>query len=143
VNRQSIFFCKSNWNFFIQEIRRYFQPDLVEILSYCRMPTHYHLLVGLRTDDFATQVMQPFGTSYTKAINRQQDRVGPIFQGRFQAIRVDTNAYLLQLSKYIHLNPVSTKLAVQPTDWIYSSYQDYIGLRHGNIPKTEMLILAT
>jgi REP element-mobilizing transposase RayT len=140
VNRQPIFFCEPNWAFFIRLIQKYFQPDLVEILAYCLMPTHYHLLVCLHTDGFPQKVMQPFGISYTKAINEQQNRVGPLFQGHFQAAWVDSSAYLLQLSRYIHLNPVRTNLVEHASDWIYSSYRDYIGLRKGTIPHKEMVM---
>jgi len=140
VNRQPIFFCEPNWIFFIRQIQKYFQPDLVEILAYCLMPTHYHLLVCLHTDNFAEKVMQPLGVSYTKAINKQQNRVGPLFQGRFQTAWVDSSAYLMQLSRYIHLNPVHANLVQNPSDWIYSSYRDYIGLRKGTIPHKEMVM---
>jgi putative transposase len=78
VNRQRIFFCNDNWGYFVKRIRHYFRPDLVDIVAYCLMPTHYHLLVYLKTDDLSKQVMQPFSLSYTKAINRQQERVGPL-----------------------------------------------------------------
>jgi hypothetical protein len=84
--------------------------------------------------------MQPFGVSYTKAINEQQNRVGPLFQGRFQTAWVDSNDYLLQLSRYIHLNPVHANLVQYPSDWIYSSYRDYVGLRKGTIPHKEMVM---
>jgi putative transposase len=79
VNRQPIFFCAENWVYFIKRLRHYFQPELVDILAYCLMPTHYHLMIHLKTDDLSARVMQPLGVSYTKAINRQQGRVGPLF----------------------------------------------------------------
>jgi hypothetical protein len=60
------------------------------------------LMVYLKTDDLSTQIMQPFGVSYTKAINKQQGRVGPLFQGPFRAVWVDKDEYLLHLSRYIH-----------------------------------------
>ena len=66
VNRQPIFFCAENWGYFIRRLRHYLQPELVEILAYCLMPTHYHLMVYLKTDDLSARVMQPFGVSYSK-----------------------------------------------------------------------------
>jgi putative transposase len=140
VNRQPIFFCEPNRVFFIRQVQKYFLPGLVEILAYCLMPTHYHFLVRLHTDDFAKKVMQPFGVSYTKAINEQQNRVGPLFQGPFQTAWVDSSAYLVQLSRYIHLNPVQANLVQKPADWMYSSYRDYIGLRKGTLPHKEMVM---
>jgi len=140
VNRQPIFFCDENWGFFLRRIRRYFPPELVDILAYCLMPTHYHLLVFLKTDDFGARVMQPFGVSYTKAINKQQGRVGPLFQGPFRAKLVDRDEYLLHLSRYIHLNPVADGLVAQPEAWTFSSYRDYVGLRNGTLPATGLVL---
>ena len=65
------------------------------------MPNHYHLLVQL-TDDDLSHSMQAFALAYTKAVNKRYNRVGPFFQGRFQAIHVDRDEYLLHLSRYIH-----------------------------------------
>ena len=142
VNRQPIFFRDENWGYFIKRLRHYFQPDVADILAYCLMPTHYHLMVTLKTDDFSARVMQPFSVSYTKAINRQQDRVGPLFQGPFRAAWVDEDSYLLHLSRYIHLNPVAAGLAARPEDWAFSSYRDYVGLRDGALPVTDEILLS-
>lgn len=137
VDRQPIFFCRENWGFMVKELRRYFLPDLVDILAYCLMPNHYHLMVRLKVDDFGRQVMQPWGVSYTKAVNKQQDRVGPVFQGPFRSVHVDRDEYLMHLSRYIHRNPVDAGLVATPTSWTFSSYQDYIGLREGTLPRPD------
>ncbi len=68
------------------------------------MPNHYHLLVYLKTDRFS-KLMQAFTLSYAKAISKRYQRMGSLFQGRFQAISVDREEYLLHLSRYINLNP--------------------------------------
>ena len=105
------------------------------------MPNHYHLLICIKAEhDFSRKVMQPFGTSYTKAINAQEKRVGPLFQGRFKSIHVDDEAYLLNLTRYIHRNPVDAGLVDKPQDWPYSSYLDYAGLRDGSLPKTSVIL---
>ena len=140
VNRRPIFFCAQNWAYFVQQLRTYFQPDRLEILTYCLMPTHYHLMVHLKADDLSVRVMQPFAVSYTKAVNKQQGRTGPIFQGPFQAVLVDRDDYLLHLSRYVHLNPVAAGLAARPEEWAFSSYRDYIGLRSGTLPVTDRVL---
>jgi putative transposase len=76
----------------------------------------------------------------TKAINKRYGRVGSLFQGRFQAVRVDRDEYLVHLSRYIHLNPVIAKLVEQPEDWEFSSYREYVGLRAGTLPKTDVVL---
>ena len=104
------------------------------------MPNHYHLLVYPLTDDFGNHVMQPFSVSYTKAINKRRKRTGPLFQGPYQGRLVDKDRYLLHLSRYIHLNPVSAGLVNQPEEWEFSSYRDYIGIRRAGITRPEIII---
>jgi len=140
VNRQPISFNEDNRAYFIKQLRLYARSDLLDIVAYCLMPNHYHLLVYLKTESLSAKVMQPFGVSYTKAINKQQDRVGPLFQGRFQAVLVDKEGYLLDLSRYIHLNPVRAGLVKHPADWAYSSYRDYVGLRNGTLPNPDVIL---
>jgi putative transposase len=140
VNHQPIFFCEENWAFFLQQVRLYFQLQFVEILAYCLMPNHYHFLVYLKTDDFSARIMQPFSVSYTKAVNKQQHRVGPLFQGPFQSARIGTNAYLIHLSRYIHLNPLKGRLVEKLSEWTYSSYPEYLGIRKGHLPRMDMVM---
>src|SRR5260221_3161034 len=103
------------------------------------MPNHYHLLLRIRRDGFST-AMQSFGQSYTNAINKRHRQVGLLFQGSFQAIRVDEDAYLVYLSRYIHLNPVAAHLADEPAAWEFSSYHEYAGLRAGSLPQPEIVL---
>jgi len=137
VNRQAVFFCAENWGYMLRLLRRHFRPDLVDLVAYCLMPNHYHLMVRLKVDDFGKQVMQPWGVAYTKAVNKQQDRVGPVFQGPFQAVHVARDEHLMHLSRYIHRNPVDAGLVGTPAAWSFSSYRDYIGLRQGTLPRTD------
>ncbi|MCP4289087.1 MAG: transposase [Gammaproteobacteria bacterium] len=140
VNRGKIFFQRANWIFFLKRLRHYCQPESADILAYCQMPTHYHLLIYNKSEQFGKKVMQPFTVSYTKAVNKQQDRVGPLFQGPFQAICVDNDAYLHHLTRYIHLNPVMAGHVAHPADWEFSSYPDYIGMRNGTLPTTQWIL---
>ena len=140
VNRQPIFFDPDNWGYFIKRLRDYCPSDLIEIVAYCLMPNHYHILAYLKDDNLSTKIMQPLTVSYTKAVNRQQDRVGPIFQGAFKAKLVDKNDYLLHLSRYLHLNPVLDGIVGNPESWTFSSYQDYVGLRNGTLSKPDIVL---
>jgi len=134
ANRQPIFFSDENWGYFLRLVRHYLKPDLIDVVAYCLLPNHYHLLVSLKTDALAKKIMQPFTVAYSKAINKQQGRTGPLFEGPFQARLVDRDEYLVHLSRYIHLNPVSAGLVAHPEDWTFSSYRDYLGLRKGTLP---------
>ena len=140
VNKESIFFSTENYRFFLDRLIKYFNPDKVWIIAYCLMPNHYHLLVYPMTDDFGNHVMQPFSVSYTKAINKRRERSGPLFEGPYQARLVDEDKYLLHLSRYIHLNPVSAGLVDRAEDWEFSSYRDYIGICRGGITRPDIII---
>ena len=140
VNYQNIFFKAENWSFFLRRLRYYCTPDKADIIAYCLMPNHYHLLVYLKTDTFGEDVMQPFMVSYSKAINKQEGRVGPLFQGPYKAKHVHNDRYLMHLSRYIHLNPVTAGLAEKPEEWAYSSYLEYVGLRAGTLPQPNIVL---
>ena len=79
-------------------------------------------------------MMYQLTMSFAKAINKQRNRVGPLFQGRFESKHIEKNEYLLHLSRYIHLNPVKAGLVKKAEEWEYSSYREYIGLRNGTLP---------
>jgi putative transposase len=108
-NRQLIFFERDNYTYFLRQLRTHLINRGVDIIAYCLMPNHYHLLVYLKNEYFS-KLMQAFTLSYAKAINQRYKRVGSLFQGRFQAIHVDKDEYLLNLTRYIHLNPVEANL---------------------------------
>ena len=94
VNRGPIFFHPENWLFFLRRLRQYFVPAKVEMLAYTLMPNHYHLLVRIKSGDFGREIMHPFTISYTMAINKQMYRVGPLFQGPYQARCIKEDAVL-------------------------------------------------
>jgi putative transposase len=137
-DRQRIFFERENYLYFLRQFRRYLVEDTLDVLAYCLMPNHYHFLVCLRSPQLSQQ-MHAFSLSYTKAINRRYERCGSLFQGRFCAIELDSDAYLLHLTRYIHLNPVKAGFVENPEDWEFSSYREYIDLRRGTLPKLEAI----
>ena len=79
---------------------------LVNILAFCLMPNHFHLLVIQKKDKGITDFMRKIGTGYTNYFNTKYDRVGHLFQGNFRAKIVQKDEYFLHLVNYIHLNPV-------------------------------------
>jgi putative transposase len=139
-NRQNIFFEYENYIHFLRLMRKHLVTKGVDILAYCLMPNHYHFLVYLR-DDNLSEAMQAFSVAYTKAINKRFDRSGALFQGRFQSVHVNEPNYLIHLSRYIHLNPVTAGFVNRPEEWAFSSYLEYAGLRSGMLPQTEYLKL--
>ncbi|HLF88822.1 MAG TPA: transposase [Anaerolineales bacterium] len=140
VDRGNIFFKRKNWAFFLERFRQYCTPERASIIAYCLMPNHYHLLIHILLDSFGEKVMQPFTVSFTKAINNQQSRVGPLFQGPFQASLIDNDAYLIHFTRYIHLNPVAAGFVGHPEEREFSSYQDYLGIRNGTLPHSDAIL---
>lgn len=125
VNKGAIFFSDRNYQYFIKKLTFFFQAK-ADVLAYCLMPNHFHLLIKVKSDNFVKISLQPFFVSYSKSINIEQDRVGPLFQGRFQANLIEDEGYLLDCAKYIHLNPVKAGLVTSPELWKYSSYGYYL-----------------
>lgn len=84
--------------------------NLVRIVGFVLMPNHFHFLLYQNKDKGIATFIAKFSNSYTKYFNTKQDRVGPIFQGVYKAVKVDTDEQLVHLSRYIHLNPVVSSL---------------------------------
>ncbi|MBE9201903.1 MULTISPECIES: transposase [unclassified Nodularia (in: cyanobacteria)] len=137
-NRQNIFFERENYIYFLRLVREHLISKAVDIVAYCLMPNHYHFLVYLR-DETLSDAMKSLSLAYTKAINKRFNRSGVLFQGRFQSIHISQTEYLINLSRYIHLNPVKAGLVQQPQEWEFSSYSEYARLRAGTLPKTEYI----
>lgn len=97
------------------------------IYAYAMMPNHFHLLIEL-TEANLSRGMRHLNGVYTQAFNRRHHRAGHLFQGRFQSILVDKDSYLLELSRYISLNPVRAGLTQRAEDWPWSSYRATAGL---------------
>lgn len=155
-NRRAVFFERANYLYFLRGMKKYLRGSM-DILAYCLMPTHYHILVRVkpaaltqtsevaktsdvisRTDDITASKavslgMQRFGISYTKAINKRFDRVGSLFQGQFKGKPVQTYGHLLRLCVYIHANLVKDGLAALPEEWEFSNYPEWMGLRDGTL----------
>ena len=138
-NYTRVFFERENYLYFLRQMRKYLAAEAADVVAYCLMPSHYHLLVCPREDDLS-RPMQRLALSYTKAINKRRGRAGSLFQGRFKAIHVDRDEYLVHLSRYIHLNPLAAGLVQQAEDWEFSSYPEYIGVRGGTLPKSDMVL---
>jgi len=99
---------------------------IVDIVAYCLMPTHFHFILRQKKDDGITKFIGDLCNSYTRYFNNKYDRRGPLWQGRFKRIEVDSNEQLIDLTRYIHLNPVAAGLVKNPEEWKCSSYGEYI-----------------
>jgi putative transposase len=158
-NQEALFKSFENYLYFLTKYRFYLDSHL-DTIAYCLMPTHFHFLVKTKSmqdvghlggvghlkinivdisdaDYFSNSISSGFKTlqsSYTKAINKQFNRNGSLFQQRFKVNLIEDENYFINSVFYIHQNPVRSNLVKKAEEWTFSSYQDYIDLRKGNLP---------
>ncbi len=102
------------------------ENKLIDIICYCLMPNHFHFLVRQLKDNGISIFISQLCNSYTKYFNTKYKRVGPILEGSFKAVRVESNDQLIHLSRYIHLNPVVSGLVGKLGEYPWSSYEEYM-----------------
>lgn len=96
--------------------------------AYCLMDNHYHLLIETPDANLSKGMRQLNGV-YTQSYNRRHRKTGHIFQGRYKAVLVEKESYLLELSRYVVLNPVRAGITEKPEDWKWSSYSATVGIK--------------
>ena len=140
VNREQIFFTDSSYQFFIDLLAKSLMRDVLSIHSYCLMPNHFHLTIR-QEDPYAVSVfMKRVCEPYAKAVNKLLHRHGHLFEERFQAKHISDPSQLLQVSRYIHLNPVTAKMVDSPLSWEYSSCAEYYGRRESAYLTTDITL---
>jgi putative transposase len=163
VEKRQIFMDDQDYSYFLYELSEFNKPThdfnlkralvrglasnkkcvgrFVEILCYVLMPNHYHLILRQVKDKGISTVMHRSGTGYTMYFNKKYERSGSLFQGTYKAKPIESDEYLMYLSRYLHLNPVSiispdwkekgirawkkTKDFLKSYKW--SSFADYLG----------------
>lgn len=102
------------------------RKKLVKILCYCLMPNHFHFLIKQVQENGISAFMSQISNSYTKYFNTKYERIGSLFQGTFKAVLIENENQFLHLSRYIHLNPVTSKIVAKSEQYDWSSYKNYI-----------------
>jgi putative transposase len=100
--------------------------SIVKYLSYKIMPNHYHLLIKILKNYKLSKYVNDFENSFSRYFNIKFNRKGPIWESSFKAVKINTNEQLLHVSRYMHLNAVTSGLVKKPEDWKFSSYKDLI-----------------
>lgn len=131
-NKQTIFHDARDYRRYLTRLGEYLKKHPVTLLAYCLMPNHIHLLLRQDGEEPIDRFIHRLHTAYTMYFNKKYEKVGAVFQGRFKAKLIDTEEYLLHVSRYVHINPVelihaqgralSVKLAAYP----WSSYGEYL-----------------
>ena len=123
-DRRDIFSGDDDYKVFLSVLEEMSERFEVDIFAYVLMSNHYHLLIRTNQDNLSKS-MQWLGTTYTRRFNLKHFRSGHLFQGRFKSILVQNDAYLTQLSCYIHRNPLRAGLVNRLADYHWSSYRTY------------------
>ena len=126
ISREDIFRSERDKEKFLEYLEKISERFSIIIHTYCLMSNHYHLLIETPEPNLSKSI-QWLNVSYAINFNRKYKRSGHLFQGRFRAILIDADAYLKQLSRYIHLNPVKANLVSAAGQYRWSSYPAFVG----------------
>lgn len=108
--------------------------------AFVLMRNHFHLVVETSTKGTISQIMHYINSNYTKYFNGSHNRIGHLFQGRFHSNLIDKDAYLLEVSRYIHLNPVRAGLVERPEHYKWSSYSVYLDQGNHRFVDTKLIL---
>lgn len=113
-----------------KKIKNYFGE--IELLSYCLMPNHFHLFVKQNSERAIDHFLRSLSTKYVRYFNTRYKRLGPLFQGPYKAVSVQTEYQFIYLSKYIHRNPIALSPYKESPrrirEYPYSSYANYLNV---------------
>lgn len=137
--RKDIFFNPSDYEKFKHYLKEAKDKYKCIIHCYVLMRNHYHLLIETSEANLR-RIMHFINSSYTTYINLRRKRSGHLFQGRYKSIVIDKDNYLLELSRYIHLNPVRAGIVEKPEEYEQSSYKSFISKRAGDISHQELIL---
>lgn len=127
----------------------YFNPNknfinssgkIVNITCFCLMPNHFHLLLEQVKDGGISEFIGKLSNSYTKYFNKKNKRIGPLFQGEFKAVHIQTDEQLIHVSRYIHLNPLVNYITKAIEIYPWSSYPEYLEKTDKYICKKEVVL---
>lgn len=124
--RKKIFFAKGDYERFKEYLTVARERFGCFLHGYVLMGNHYHLILETPEGNLS-RVMHYLNGSYTTYINARRKRRGHLFQGRYKSILVDKDSYLMELSRYVHLNPVRAGIVERPEAYAFSSYQAFVG----------------
>lgn len=153
VEKRKIFMNHKDYLTFLQILRWYLKEDMerpvlskipkkslkntITLYCYCLMPNHFHFLACQNQNQGITDFMRAFATTYAMYFNHKYERVGSLFQGRFQAKLIETEKQFLYISKYIHTNPLEILAGKNLASYSYSSYPEYIDKKKKGIVPIE------
>lgn len=138
-NLQNIFREDSDYRWFLKTVEEIKRKTVFKVYTYVLMDNHYHMTIEA-TENHISGIMHYINSTYAIRFNKKYQREGHLFQGRFKSILVDKDSYLLELSRYIHLNPVKAGLVRRPENYNWSSYKVYVYKKEDSLVDSELIL---
>jgi len=139
-DKELIFSAERDYKFLIRRMIHNSVNFNIKILAFCLLPDQFHLLLLQKPEGSISEYLKSTFASYTKAMNREEDRNEVIFDGGPKFVRVKEIDHLQNLIGYIHYSPVKSGLVMRPEKWIFSNYPEFIGKRSKYPFEPEFLI---
>lgn len=136
IRRQEIFKEEMDYQMFMAILKKVVERYEATVHAYCLMTNHIHLLLETNKSEIG-KIMQKIAGDYARTYNRKYGYRGHLFEDRYKSCLVKDDAYFLQTSRYIHLNPVKARMAAHPEDYRWSSYRTVLGMSDDKITVRE------
>jgi 16S rRNA (cytidine1402-2'-O)-methyltransferase len=133
AHKARIFFSPQDYRYLLRLVRKYALQYKVRVVAYCLLPNHYHFVLNQGEQGSISKFLQTLFNAYVQGVNRERQHSGTLFEAKFKAKHIDSDEYALQVSRYIHLNPVEAHLADKPEAWEFSDFSVWGGLRESEI----------
>lgn len=139
-NKEKIF--RNDWNrkVMFNLLKKAKEDFRFKLRTFVLMRNHFHFVIETSESGTISEIMHYINGNYTKYFNNVHERCGHLFQGRFHGVLIDRDAYLLEVSRYIHLNPVRAGLVVHPKDYKWSSYLSYVGVVKDDLVDKDLIL---
>lgn len=135
IGKQILFEDEADYLFFLNTLKKYIQGEQYQLLAFCLMENHYHLLMKLDSD--MDLIMKKINTRYAFYYNEKYERTGHLFQDRYKSVPIETNQQLMNVVRYIHNNPAKAGIC-PPDQYRWSSWRYYTGTK--GIVETELIL---
>lgn len=139
-NKEKIFCNDSDRKRMVSFLKKAKEKYCFKLHAFVLMRNHFHLVIETSTVGTISQIMHSINTNYTKYFNWSHNRTGHLFQGRFNSNLIDKDAYLLEVSRYVNLNPVRAGFVERPEHYKWSSYLTYLGQTNYYFIDTELIL---
>ena len=138
VDNQVLFIDDDDYSLFLTKFKESITKYPLTVFAYCLMPNHFHFFLRQDSDIKIYRIFNAVLSSYVQKFNLKYKRKGRLMGGPLQSTLIEDNNYFINLSRYIHLNPVKANLVMEPEKWIYSNYAEWIGMRNGKLFSSEI-----